>query len=592
MILCDECPSAVHLACASEQESLQVDENGPQGLDNIQFPYFCVRCREKKKLAERQKAIRQKREEDKLKRREEKLPEGVTDRRRKDLEKPQQDGHRSRQDSKKHSKFPIDDLLLTPEDHNNKEALIAGPVLPELHPDSLMLLDVITLAEFLTNFALEFDDKGQVAEMNVAELMYSLKWSLDSTLLKSIYLPMIKAINKLKLSGSDGSVLEAKKWNGVLDVWTWPELIKIHLQSQDEVEILDNIKTELKTDVESEENLFWELNPQTHLKILMNLFNLVSSSNLIRQATDNRLAEAKRLESEIFKMKKEVNKSNVVNKGQSSTAPETPSQEVVQDQEPPKAKRQLRRRGEIEESPEIILQNKLNDLEEQLEKCKVRSEPLGFDRWQNGYYWFATLPESLCIINSNKDQIRCLRSKEELDLVMTGLSNKGIREKQLLQTLKAEYENLTSCLMKKEFSFDLEDIPRGVQCVELELFFKANKKQSKTTHERLKEEYVGLATKTMASRLQKLIGSLATVDSETFTELKTLRFEIHCIVDLEAVRKFLEGMADRLRRIFDDGNEKQNGKNHNRLMIHLDSLQKLPQSVSQLVLFINTLRER
>eukprot|EP00210_Caulerpa_lentillifera_P007254 g6940.t1 len=599
LLLCDECPSAVHLACARDQEVLLVDENGPHDLHEIQCPYFCFKCMDKKKQAERQKAIRQKREEDKLKQREEKHQGEAPDRRRKDQERIHHDRHKPQLDSKKQAKFPIEDLLLGPEDHNNKEELITGPVLPDPDKESLLLLDVISLAEFLTNFSPELDDKSQIAEINVAELMYSLTWSLDSSLLRNIYLPLIKATNKIKMTGSDGSVQEARRWNGVLDVWTWPEFIKVHLQSQDEIEILNQVEKELnketKTETEEEfvEKLFLELTPRTHLKILMSLLDLVSSSTLIRQATDNRLTEARRLESEIFKMKREVNKSsnnNTSGKAQSHVEAEPSPDGVLQAQDAP-TMRKLRRRGKAEESPEIILQNKVNELEEQLEKCKVRSEALGFDRWYNGYYWFATLPECLCIINSTKDQIRCLRTKDELDLVMTGLSNKGTREKQLLQTLKEEYENLVCCLAEKEFSFDLEQIPRGIQCVELELFYKTNKKQSKMTYEKLKEEYVALATKTMTSRLQKLVGSLATVDSETCMELKSLRFEIHCLVDLNTIRKFLEGMKDRLKRIFDDGNEKQNGKNHNRLIIHLDSLDNLPQSVSQLVLFVNILRD-
>ena len=69
-------------------------------------------------------------------------------------------------------------------------------------------------------------------------------------------------------------------------------------------------------------------------------------------------------------------------------------------------KRHLRRRGATEEDKEAIAQNELASLEEQLERCKVRCEPIGFDRHRNEYYWFPSLPESLCVINPEQTHIR------------------------------------------------------------------------------------------------------------------------------------------------------------------------------------------
>ena len=90
---------------------------------------------------------------------------------------------------------------------------------------------------------------------------------------------------------------------------------------------------------------------------------------------------------------------------------------------------------------------------------------------------------------------RCLRGQEDLDRVMSGLNLRGIREKQLMEALKRDYENLCICLAPAEFSFDVNNVPRGVPCAELESFHKASKKQSRAPVEKLKHEHISCALK-------------------------------------------------------------------------------------------------
>lgn len=69
-------------------------------------------------------------------------------------------------------------------------------------------------------------------------------------------------------------------------------------------------------------------------------------------------------------------------------------------------RRSMRRRGVPVESKETIVQNELAALEDKLDRCKVRCDPLGMDRHRNEYYWFPSLPECLCVINYEQTAIR------------------------------------------------------------------------------------------------------------------------------------------------------------------------------------------
>lgn len=88
-----------------------------------------------------------------------------------------------------------------------------------------------------------------------------------------------------------------------------------------------------------------------------------------------------------------------------------------------------------------------------------------------------------------------MRSKEELDRVMSGLNLRGIREKHLMDALKEDYDNLNHCFAVNAFSFNLEAVPRGCPCFELEPFYKANKKYGRTPVDKLKQEHISCALK-------------------------------------------------------------------------------------------------
>jgi len=164
-------------------------------------------------------------------------------------------------------------------------------------------------------------------------------------------------------------------------------------------------------------------------------------------------------------------------------------------------RRNLRRRGRPEQFRENLVQNEMAILEEKLDRCKVRVDPLGYDRHRNSYYWFPTLSESLCVISPDHTELRCVRSKEGLDRILNGLNPKGMREKHLAVVLKDEHANLMSCLVDQDFPFDLQKIERGQQSAELLSFFQAYKKQSKTPIDRLKQEYISSGIRVSSPQL-------------------------------------------------------------------------------------------
>lgn len=103
--------------------------------------------------------------------------------------------------------------------------------------------------------------------------------------------------------------------------------------------------------------------------------------------------------------------------------------------------------------------------------------------------------EVLFFFSSQRRCFSFIRSKEEVDRVMTGLNARGIREKQLNEALKEDYDHLNLYFAPKEFSFDLGNIERGVVCAELDAFHKNNRKQNRMPIEKLKSEQESLALK-------------------------------------------------------------------------------------------------
>lgn len=59
---------------------------------------------------------------------------------------------------------------------------------------------------------------------------------------------------------------------------------------------------EMKIEEDGEEKLFLEISPRLHLTILLFLVDYISSSNMIHGIVDVRIAEARKLESEIVRV--------------------------------------------------------------------------------------------------------------------------------------------------------------------------------------------------------------------------------------------------------------------------------------------------
>lgn len=81
-------------------------------------------------------------------------------------------------------------------------------------------------------------------------------------------------------------------------------------------------------------------------------------------------------------------------------------EEKATEEEEVNHRRQLRRRELPEETKETRAQNALAKLEERLDRCKIRVDPLGLDRHRNAYYWFPSLPECLSVIDPEHSTIR------------------------------------------------------------------------------------------------------------------------------------------------------------------------------------------
>lgn len=70
-------------------------------------------------------------------------------------------------------------------------------------------------------------------------------------------------------------------------------------------------------------------------------------------------------------------------------------------------RRSLRRRQKTpEENKTTQVQDELMKLEEKLDACRILIDPIGLDRHRNMYYWLPTLPETLTIMDSDRENVR------------------------------------------------------------------------------------------------------------------------------------------------------------------------------------------
>lgn len=96
----------------------------------------------------------------------------------------------------------------------------------------------------------------------------------------------------------------------------------------------------------------------------------------------------------------------------------------------------------------------------------------------------------------------------------------------------------------------------------------------------------------MVNRLHKIIGGIASVDAEVHDDVKNIRFNLNCIVGVSAMLEFLRVLSGTLRKVFQDGTEKQNGKTQMKLSAHLEHLdQTQSMSLSEIGLYVATLRD-
>ena len=97
----------------------------------------------------------------------------------------------------------------------------------------------------------------------------------------------------------------------------------------------------------------------------------------------------------------------------------------------------------------------------------------------------------------------------------------------------------------------------------------------------------------MVNRLHKVVGGVVSVaEPEIQDEIKTRRLELGDIATADAMLAFLSELNDVLKRVFQDGTEKQSGKTQMKLTAHLENFDvSSKMSLSELGLYVATLRE-
>eukprot|EP00850_Spirogloea_muscicola_P017835 SM000157S02065 [mRNA] locus=s157:76582:79639:+ [translate_table: standard] len=100
------------------------------------------------------------------------------------------------------------------------------------------------------------------------------------------------------------------------------------------------------------------------------------------------------------------------------------------------------------EQVEVTRQKRLESLDRELERCKIRTEALGWDR-SFSRYWFFARDGRLWVERAAVDEWAYFSSSEQVDALLAHLDTRGVRELALHRRLSKHYAPITSALARR-----------------------------------------------------------------------------------------------------------------------------------------------
>ena len=86
---------------------------------------------------------------------------------------------------------------------------------------------------------------------------------------------------------------------------------------------------------------------------------------------------------------------------------------------------------------------------ERIEKLRLRQEPIGVDRYYRKYFWgLAGLRGALFIVDKN-EKLSEINTETDLDILLSTLDSRGIREKALKESIEKNYDSICYAMRRR-----------------------------------------------------------------------------------------------------------------------------------------------
>lgn len=323
-------------------------------------------------------------------------------------------------------KYPIDDLLVQPsaDDH----ALLKRPPLAtDFRVPKYSVGDLL----MVWDFCLSFGRVLNLSPFSLVDLENAICHKESNALLVEIHTAIFHLL--IKDEGDYFTILRTKKRKLKVTLVTWAEYLCDFLEMTKTEELTRNIATVRK-------GYYSLIDTDIKLKILRELVEEAITTSPVREKlserVDQRQALAATKRESTRKAKDEQN---------SSIDGLQDDNESVDEQGKGKEEKD---KNNISRSKTEGKRHGVQHLETEIEKLSIRSSPLGKDRHYNRY-WFFRREGRLFVESADTKEWGYYSTKEELDVLMSSLNVKGIRERALKRQLDKLYSKISNALEKR-----------------------------------------------------------------------------------------------------------------------------------------------
>uniref|UniRef100_A0A0D3F6E6 DDT domain-containing protein n=1 Tax=Oryza barthii TaxID=65489 RepID=A0A0D3F6E6_9ORYZ len=318
-------------------------------------------------------------------------------------------------------KYPIDDLLVQPsaDDH----ALLKRPPLAtDFRVPKYSVGDLL----MVWDFCLSFGRVLNLSPFSLVDLENAICHKESNALLVEIHTAIFHLL--IKDEGDYFTILRTKKRKLKVTLVTWAEYLCDFLEMTKTEELTRNIATVRK-------GYYSLIDSDIKLKILRELVEEAITTSPVREKlserVDQRQALAATKRESTRKAKDEQN---------SSIDGLQDDNESVDEQGKGKEEKD---KNNISRSKTEGKRHGVQHLETEIEKLSIRSSPLGKDRHYN------RREGRLFVESADSKEWGYYSSKEELDVLMSSLNVKGIRERALKRQLDKLYSKISNALEKR-----------------------------------------------------------------------------------------------------------------------------------------------